>query len=1042
MPGGRQRQSLVTTRYQDEGAVIAKDSQFMLNIADQDGDGLISMEEAREKGIDEATFKAIDRDGDGQLTENELMVGISKGQGISRSEVQRFKVANRSATDKELIENPGLCVGAWQWLVGCIGFDSISLLHDPLTEEMDKIKAEEAHQNRMKYDKAHADDPHTDPHDHAEEEHEEHEEHEHTVGWFELFYDLVFVAFVIELAAVLKEQTVSIGLPVVILAFLASWTTWFHVNMLMNRTETGGIYQILVYIIAFAMVIIAALSKLNRRVGPANIEAMFFMLVTRLCLVILYAALIYKYETKRKQLAATTKKAQPEPSMKVFIKYCCFLSLSIIICAIGIGIGGDDYEKEMYDGEVYQLTSSANITWKYPKIDANFKPLSKTLTTEGSTRLSLLWILVAIEVLMYYICDLVTDIHDRLTVDADHLIERNELWAILIIGESVISLVTTERPEVTTTSFLSAKNETELGNGDGGLAGSFYASLILSMTLVSSMIYLFMHSQPREHHSEFPFDVHAFNVPGSLSRGFFYNTANLICSLGFFGMGTGLKFVAYFSDKPCMYAFDHAILLTASCGMSIVAMNVARMTHQHGHGYESMGKYTRPIIVFLEIACGVAIAMIGYLFQRGVDDAPIKYKGTAGDYEGFNDGFDKYSYVSRRAASEAAAHEADGSGESEYAPKAYSKDYVKDDYSLYKFGNSFSDCFDKYGHKDDLTKGYGACYEKGMFDRFRVAADSTAGQAVHNCWKHYTHYGTTEDGESVSTVTIKQYSDHNVSPNELLGILVGCVACVILLEFILAPSSRVMALYQKDKIRRVNWNNAKKKMLRNLAKQYIPEKSSVEAGNLENDMSASPALRKWKKCVRIITEKRNEKAGQMWADVLNEFIGPKKKNRKIGDGDSVPFNYDDAITIPFDQLYVSMSKAELAETRDDLIEIEKVLLQQLEKECEKELQDEWNRRPNDAEVAERVRMRQPKPKETPPAKGEEGYLEVAGQHGGESSTDGGWEQEEMRQRIVQLTADVLRRDAHIVRLLQSSSSTSSSMTRGIWPVPQVTVEHL
>ena len=114
-------------------------------------------------------------------------------------------------------------------------------------------------------------------------QHEEHEEEEHTVGWFELFYDLVFVAFVIELAAVLKEQTVAIGLPVVILAFLASWTTWFHVNMLMNRTITGGIYQILVYIIAFAMVIIAALSKLNRSVGPANIEAMFFMMVTRLC---------------------------------------------------------------------------------------------------------------------------------------------------------------------------------------------------------------------------------------------------------------------------------------------------------------------------------------------------------------------------------------------------------------------------------------------------------------------------------------------------------------------------------------------------------------------------------------------------------------------------------------------------------------------------------------------------------------------------------------------------------------------------------------
>ena len=69
------------------------------------------------QGIDEATFKAIDRDGDGQLTENELMVGISKGQGISRSEVQRFKVANRSATDKELIEVSSFDCFYWSTMV-------------------------------------------------------------------------------------------------------------------------------------------------------------------------------------------------------------------------------------------------------------------------------------------------------------------------------------------------------------------------------------------------------------------------------------------------------------------------------------------------------------------------------------------------------------------------------------------------------------------------------------------------------------------------------------------------------------------------------------------------------------------------------------------------------------------------------------------------------------------------------------------------------------------------------------------------------------
>lgn len=449
-------------------------------------------------------------------------------------------------------------------------------------------------------------------------------------------------------------------------------------------------------------------------------------------------------------------------------------------------------------------------------------------------------------------------------------------------------------------------------------------------------------------------------------------------------------------------------------------------------------RYTRPVIVFLEVVCGVAIAMIGFLFQRGPEDEPIKYGGKAGDYDGFNDGFEKY--VSRRASDP----DGSGSGDSEYlGTHVYSNDYVKDDYSLYKFGNPTSDCFDKYGHKDSLTKGYGACYEKGIYDRFRVAADTAAGSAVHNCWKHYTHYGTSdEDGESVSVVTIKQYSEQSVSPNELLAILVGCVAFVIMLEFCLAPSSRVMQLYHKDKVRRINWNNAKKKKLRSLAKRYIPDKPAVEEADLENDPSISPAKRKWMMCVRIITEKRNAQAGQLWADVLNEFIGPKKKNRKIGEGDSVPFNYNDAVTIPFDQRYVSLTEKQLKETREDLKTIEKVLLQQLENEIEKELQDELKRRPTDAEVVERMRMRQPKSnqKAKEPVKGEDGYIVVAGQHGGESGT-GGWEQEEMRKRIVQLTADVLRRDAHIVRLLQSGSSSHASAIKGVWPVPQVTVEH-
>ena len=53
------------------------------------------------------------------------------------------------------LKDPTLCVGAWQWLVSCVGFQSIALLHDPITEEMQKIKSEKAHKERLAYDLAH-----------------------------------------------------------------------------------------------------------------------------------------------------------------------------------------------------------------------------------------------------------------------------------------------------------------------------------------------------------------------------------------------------------------------------------------------------------------------------------------------------------------------------------------------------------------------------------------------------------------------------------------------------------------------------------------------------------------------------------------------------------------------------------------------------------------------------------------------------------------------------------------------------------------------
>jgi hypothetical protein len=75
-------------------------------------------------------------------------------------------------------------------------------------------------------------------------------------------------AFVIELALMLKDQTIVNGLPTVVLAFITSWATWFNVNMLMNRANVVGVYLWIVYVIAISMTVIAALSAINKEVGP------------------------------------------------------------------------------------------------------------------------------------------------------------------------------------------------------------------------------------------------------------------------------------------------------------------------------------------------------------------------------------------------------------------------------------------------------------------------------------------------------------------------------------------------------------------------------------------------------------------------------------------------------------------------------------------------------------------------------------------------------------------------------------------------------
>ena len=59
--------------------------EMIFSLADTDGDGMLSLEEATAMGVDKATFNAVDADGNGQLTKAEVETFSMQNQGEAAS---------------------------------------------------------------------------------------------------------------------------------------------------------------------------------------------------------------------------------------------------------------------------------------------------------------------------------------------------------------------------------------------------------------------------------------------------------------------------------------------------------------------------------------------------------------------------------------------------------------------------------------------------------------------------------------------------------------------------------------------------------------------------------------------------------------------------------------------------------------------------------------------------------------------------------------------------------------------------------------------
>eukprot|EP00039_Didymoeca_costata_P003553 m.68356 g.68356 ORF g.68356 m.68356 type:complete len:830 (-) comp11961_c0_seq1:158-2647(-) len=377
------------------------------------------------------------------------------------------------------------------------------------------------------------------------------EDSEVKVQSFELFYDLVFVAFIFELAYVIKNDLTWGGYGISALSFFTLWLTWFHVNMIMTRVHLRGNRLFPIYMVCIATVFVATLSQENPTYTAAGRHPLFFIFVTRLCFFLIYAGMM-------------RQKGEVRP---LFSKYNTVLLIS------GIAT---------FTGSVLPDTEAMDVA-----------------------RVFLLLFATCVELVMYPVCDLITDATKRLPVCADHLIERTELWAILVVGESIISLVTTERCSP---------------NIDGT---RYYRTLVAALILVMLTIRLFTSSQPK-HSGEFSLDVHAFNIPGAMAvvRGWVFNVSNLLSSWGFFGIGVGLKFIMSYNDTHCRYTREMALLLSGSCAIGAFFINCARFSHQWAKGFGNLPgceASSRLILLSIHMALALLMAPMGLLVDSHVE---------------------------------------------------------------------------------------------------------------------------------------------------------------------------------------------------------------------------------------------------------------------------------------------------------------------------------------------------------------------------------------------------------------------------------------
>eukprot|EP00035_Acanthoeca_spectabilis_P010967 m.193378 g.193378 ORF g.193378 m.193378 type:complete len:622 (+) comp15183_c0_seq2:72-1937(+) len=401
----------------------------------------------------------------------------------------------------------------------------------------------------------HGDLPVRNQHGHDDDE-PDNEHHTHVAaGLQELFFDLIFVASVIQLAAFLKHNTTWDGVYQAYIVFNILWLTWLHMTFLANRFKAPLFAKVGEFLYMGSTLVMAfeSFAGDDHEVGLFH-RAFFIAFVTnRMVLLTMYCKIMIDIPSTRDQVRI----------------HIAMLGASVLAAIAGIA------------------------------------------ADKKAAGLSVSIIILLIEYALYPLAHVLVHETKQLQTDVHHFNERIELWSILILGESIISLVVFPP---------------EIGQHDNEL----YVTELLAFLVVYLLLQIQTLTQPTA--LEADFDEHALDL--SFTNACLYGFLTVPLTFGIFLFGTGLKLMVTYGlgyENAKKWDTQHAWVMTGGLALGLLFTVFRQMTHEWGHNVFNRW-WGRPLIYTVKICISVGLAPLAVLVESS------KVKDSSGDYKYVRDG--------------------------------------------------------------------------------------------------------------------------------------------------------------------------------------------------------------------------------------------------------------------------------------------------------------------------------------------------------------------------------------------------------------------